>query len=172
MDNLDVFLEKISLAKLKGLPPVKRLSAQTNQPPTVIVGAFLALFLLISAFRSVGCFLTTLIAFVVPAIETLKTIENNGATEYERLVVYWLTFATLLFFKPVCAFLFGWIPLIHLFKFFFLMIVYLPNINGAQKLAEAARKLLERCQEPVDQFLGKLQSQAKIASDNLRRKKD
>ena len=172
MDKLDLILEKLSLERFKGLPIVKNLSKSTKQPAEVIVCAGLALFVLLCLFRPVGWLLTTLVALIVPAIESIDCIENTRSTEFERLLIYWIVFGATQIFSNIFGCAFCWVPFAPLLKFAFLMAVYLPKFDLSSKISALLKARCAAIEPKVDGILGDLNERAKSASEVFKKKKD
>ena len=175
MDKVDNVLDTLSLKKFEGLPVVKKLSKDTGKPTNLIVAAVLALFLLLCMIRGVGCLLTIGVAFLVPAIETLKLLEKGQAAapeDTERLMGYWIVFGANQLLKPLLARVFCWLPLCQFWNFLFLMACYLPKINLGGILAVCLKNKLGRFEGCVDQCLGSLKEKANGVSEVLKKKKN
>lgn len=85
---------------------------------------------LLMSFTNYGELLCDILTFYFPAKWTLKSISNPTFASDKLWVTYWIIYALLKFFDEAFQFLIQFIPFFYPIKFFFLMILYAPKIQG------------------------------------------
>jgi hypothetical protein len=109
---------------------VKKVEAATKLAVEHIICAVEAL-LVIMLFSGVGArFITNLVGFAYPAIQTIRTIEaKEVGTEW---LTYWIVFATFNLLDPfVNTIIIYWVPFFYPLKASFLLWMMLPSTRGS-----------------------------------------
>jgi len=105
--------------------------AHTGLAVEHIVGAALAL-LVVLTFCGLGAsFLTNVVGIVYPAYCSIHAIETDGKEDDVEWLVYWLVYATFSTLEHVVDYVIFWIPFFFPLKLCFLMWCFLPQYKGA-----------------------------------------
>ena len=146
-------VEALSMDKFARLPHVKDAAAKVGQQPETLVFAVIAVFAVLCQLPIIGGLLIGLVSFVCPALETVSVLEQNRVAEFDRLLIYWLVFGVLSYFRSIERVLFWWLPGYDFVRLVLLMALYLPKVNGARILAAKLKGFMGGRQDTISALI-------------------
>jgi hypothetical protein len=84
--------------------------------------------------------LTYIIASVYPLYISIKTLQNGDREDIKQWLVYWVVYSVFINLESVFGLLLQYIPFYSFLKIVFLLILYLPQYNGALWIYEKLLK--------------------------------
>ena len=125
-----------SLMKYK---EIKMIYKKTGIKPVYLFWALIIclVFILFGFFESE---LTYIIATLYPLYISIKTLQNGDREDIKQWLVYWVVYSVFINLESVFGFLLQYIMFYSFFKIIFLLILYLPQYNGALWIYEKLLK--------------------------------
>ncbi len=133
MERIEHYMSKMGLEKYYKIPLIQKASKLTNQKPSLIVFALLC-FVIFLCLTPIGGFLTTLLAFTIPAFKTFKALESEEKEDDKRLLTFWVTFGFFYFFDQMLSWFLSFIPLYYIFRTAMVFYLFHPETGGSEKL--------------------------------------
>ena len=96
-----------------------------------LVLSLIGIFLLLMSLGFLDSVLCDTLTFIFPAKWTLKSISSPTLTSDKLWTTYWLIYSMLKLLDAAIPFLIQFIPFYYPIKFFFLVILCAPNMQGA-----------------------------------------
>ncbi|KAI8061663.1 TB2/DP1, HVA22 family-domain-containing protein [Gongronella butleri] len=105
---------------------------QSTRIPKVYIALFFATFVFILLFFNIaGRLITNLIAWIYPAVESLKAIDSSDHSKRQQWFSYWVILGLLHSIEYFEDTLVYWLQFYFLFKAVFLLYLMLPSFKGA-----------------------------------------
>ena len=134
MDKMNQQFSRLGLDPYAKHPIIQRISEKTRISPEYIILAGIAIIFFNSLIPLFGGILTTMIIFLLPAYETYRTIESGDRSNDRRMLVFWTMFGLFYVFEEIFKLPLSILPLYGALRFIFLMAMYLPRINLAERM--------------------------------------
>ncbi len=115
-------------------PMIQRIAEKTRIGPQYLLLAVIALFAFHSLIPIIGSLITTMIIFLLPAFETYRTIESGDRGNDRRMLTYWTVFGLFYVFEEIFKLPLSLVPFYGALRFVFLMAMYLPHLNLADRI--------------------------------------
>lgn len=133
MEKIQIQMQKFGFEPYYKLPFINVISKKSKQHPSVIVLAFLVLFVIL-LFTPIGSFLSTFLAFTIPAFKTFQAIESESKVDDERLLTFWIVFGFFYSFDQTLSFILGFIPFYYVLRSAFIAYLFMPQFGAANKI--------------------------------------
>ena len=164
MNQIDVYLDKLGFKTYYDLPVVRTISKRTNLQPQMVIVAVIGILALLSLSSFFGNIITTLLAFVLPALQTIDALESGNSADVERLLTYWVAFGLVYSLDDLLRGILRFVPFYHVFRCAFLIALFMPSTNCASILyRNAIRPFLLKYRSEIDKLIVPLeQKTAKV----------
>jgi receptor expression-enhancing protein 5/6 len=83
--------------------------------------------------------ITNLLGLLYPAYRSIKAMHSDDKGDDKQWLTYWIVFSLASVFDENFQFILEFIPFYHLFKLIFLISLFHPNYNGAEKIYNMVR---------------------------------
>lgn len=136
----ELFQEEISLNdRLMKYKEIKMIYKKTGIKPVYFFWILIVclIFILLGYFEST---LTYLIATLYPLYISIKTLQNGDREDIKQWLTYWIVYALFINIESVFGFLLQYIMFYSFIKIIFLLILFLPQYNGALWIYEKILK--------------------------------
>jgi len=133
MDKINYYVAQID-KKLAEYPVFVKIEGVSKVPKAYIA---LGLSFVVSLFLMFDCggqFITNVLGWSYPALVSLDSIDRKDNSKNVKLLSYWVIFSFLEFLEFFKGKLLYLIPFYYLFKAVFIMWLYIPGLDGAEKL--------------------------------------
>ena len=167
MNMIDVYLDKLGFKSYYDLPVMKTISKKTGLQPSMIIVAFVAILAILSLSSFLGNIITTLVAFLLPALHTFEALESGNTDSAQRLLTYWVVFGVVYSLDELLRGVLRFIPFFHVFRCAFLISLFIPKLNGAQLLySNVIRPFLLKYRSEIDKLVVPLEQKSQKVGQN------
>ena len=167
MNQIDVYLDKLGFKSYYELPIVRAISKRTNLQPPMVILAVVGILAVLSLSSFLGNIITTLLAFVLPALHTFDALESGNTADAQRLLTYWVVFGLVYSLDELLRGILRFVPFFHVFRCAFLISLFIPKLNGAQLLyVNVVKPFLTKYRSEIDKLIVPLeQKTAKVGTN-------
>ncbi|VDM42364.1 unnamed protein product [Toxocara canis] len=145
---------------------LEQVESKTGVKRLHIVAGFVAIQMLYLIFGSAAELMCNVIGFLYPAYVSVKAIETAGKDDDTQWLTYWVVFALLSVFEFFSESFTQYFPVYWLFKCAFLLYLYLPMTQGAQKIYyHFIQPFVLKHQASIDKRIGRVAEKVADAID-------
>lgn len=117
--------------ELSKYPTLNNLEKTTQVPKAYAVIGVASLYFFAILFNLGGQLLTNVAGFVVPGYYSLEALFSPNKADDTQWLTYWVVFASFTVMESFVSIVY-WFPFYFIFKFAFLLWLYLPMFRGAE----------------------------------------
>ena len=160
MQKLEEYLQKLGFLEYTRLPLVRKVTAKTKIPETILVTSVLVLGLILLCTPYFSELLTTLVMFTIPSFETFRALRSKSTLDDEELLTYWIVFGSLYTFDKMFRYVLGYFGFYSLLRLVILAVIFYSKKFGSRLIyARAIRPFFERFGETIDSFVRPIEEQ-------------
>ena len=149
MDQLQSRLDQLNKEGEKVLL-IKFISEKTKLQPAHIILGSLVISCIILVLGIAECFISKLVGVLYPAIKSLYAIESADKTDDKQWLTYWLIYAFFMVVDEYVGFILSYFPFYYFAKVCFLIWLFNPVTQGAQKIYEILIEVFRRNKDRID----------------------
>ncbi|CDW77174.1 UNKNOWN [Stylonychia lemnae] len=152
MDQLQQKLEIMNKEGEKVLL-IKFISEKTKLPPSYIILGSLIASCLVLMLEIAESLISRLVGVVYPGIKSLYAIESADKADDKQWLTYWLIYAFFLVIDEYAGFILTYFPFYYFAKVCFLIWLFNPVTQGAQKIYEVLIELFRRNKDNIENLI-------------------
>ncbi|CAD8124852.1 unnamed protein product [Paramecium sonneborni] len=157
LEKLNPLITKCGLDNTDNLELLRVPCKKLGVRPAHLVFSLLVTSLISIVLGIAARFLSTFVSMIYPAYRSIKAIETSNKDDDKQWLSYWILFSIITLADSTIGCLLEFIPFYHVLKLSIFVVLFHPNINGAEKVyLTFVQPLYLKYHQKIDEKLNKV----------------